>query len=228
MGGMRHACAVRVEDLGPFLLGQLSAEKSDTLKVAIARCPSCTADVDCLRPVVAAMAQSKVGVPLDADTQPRPVPEFVSTRVLASVRDHESASRRRRWLRVAAVAAMFAVVLAGLVGVVLRTTARPGETIALSGPTAATGLAVVSTQDWGTAITLDMRGLVPGTTYGAWLADGMGKRVPAGTFRPFSDGSVRLDLGASMSLDKAARVGVTALGGGGDVLTAPIPAPQGQ
>ena len=100
MGGMKHECAMRVEDLGPFLIGQLSAEKSDTLKVAVARCPSCTADVDCLGPVVAAMAQSKVGVPLDADTQPRPVPEFVSARVLASVRvrlaSPSVATRRRR------------------------------------------------------------------------------------------------------------------------------------
>lgn len=224
MGGMRHECAVRVEDLGPFLLGQLSAEESAAMEVAVARCPSCTADVDRLRPVVAALAGGTGRVAFDDDGGgPRPVPDLVLTRVLATVHDQEAAARRRR-LRAAALVAIAAVVLALLVGAVVRSRTPAGERLALSGSTSATGSALVSSRAWGTAITLDVHGLDPGTAYGAWLADGAGKRVPAGTFRPLADGSVQLDLGASMPLGTAARIGVTALGGGGDVLTAGIPA----
>ncbi len=97
------------------------------------------------------------------------------------------------------------------------------ERVTLAGQAPATGSAVVSTREWGTAISLEVRGLTPGTSYGAWLADGSGKRVGAGTFRPLDDGTARLDLGASMTLDQAARLGVTALGGD-DILVADLPA----
>jgi len=221
---MRHECSVRVEDLGPSLLGQLSWEESEALEAAVARCPSCSADVERLRPVVSALAGGTGGVERDVEAEPRPVPDLLLSRVLASVHDEESAARRRRWVTVSSTAALAAIVLGLLLAVVMRTTTQPRESLALSGSTSASGHAIVSSQDWGTAITLDVHGLVPGTAYGAWLADGTGKRVPAGTFRPQSDGTVRLDLGASMTLDVAAQVGVTALGGGGDVLTAAIPA----
>jgi len=94
----------------------------------------------------------------------------------------------------------------------------------VSGSTSASGHAIVSSREAGTAITLDVQGLAPETAYGAWLADGTGKRVPAGTCRLLPEGTVRLDLGASMTLDVAAQVGVAALGRGGEVVTAAIPA----
>jgi hypothetical protein len=96
-----------------------------------------------------------------------------------------------------------------------------GRDVTLIGEGAAAGSVVVSPRDWGSALVLDVRGLAPGKAYGAWLADESGQRVPAGTFRPASDGSARLNLGASLRPGDAATVGVTELGGE-DVLRADL------
>jgi hypothetical protein len=217
---MRHDCPVRPEDLGPYLLGQLGDEDAALVEQEVASCPSCTAEVERLRPVVAALAVG--GAPDEQPAATAPVPAL--NRVLAAVRAEQAAQRRRLWARIGAVAASLLLVLGAVAGGVMWAGRSGGtERIALSGASPASGSATVAPREWGTAISLDLRGLTPGTSYGAWLADDAGKRVPAGTFRPLADGSARLDLGASLTLEQAARLGVTALGGD-DVLVADLTA----
>jgi anti-sigma-K factor RskA len=216
---MRHECAVSVEDLGPYLLGQLDAEAALVVEHAVASCASCASEVERLRPVAAALAS---GVPA-VEAAPFRAPEPVLERLLASVTGERMAVRRRRRTRVALAAASVVLLLAGVIGAVVALRGPgDGRQVALHGTTPATGRAVVSERGWGTAIILQVRGLNPGKTYGAWLADAKGQRVPAGTFRPMADGTARLDLGDSLSLDQAATIGVSALGVG-DVLEADLP-----
>ena len=214
---MRHECSVRPEDLGPFLLGQLSQDEAAVVAEAVASCPSCTAEVDRLVPVTAALA--RVTLPLDepAATAPSPALE----KVLDSVRGERAASRRRLRTRVALAAASVVVLAAAVLGAVVQVRGGDGRDVAFVGRSSAWGSAVVAERGWGTSIELDVGGLRPGRTYGAWLADRKGQRVPAGTFTPTADGRAHLRLGASMTLTEAGAVGVSQLDGG-DVLTAEL------
>lgn len=216
---MRHECAVRPEDLGPYLLGQLPPEEAALVEEAVASCASCTVEVERLRPVAAALARGTA--PLEEVSPEAPMPAL--DRVLASVHD-ETVAQRRRWrTRMALAAASVVLLVAAVVGAaVVLGGGSQGRDISLSGRTSATGSAMVVSKGWGTAITLEVSGLTPGKSYGAWVADRSGDRVPAGTFRPTADGSAHLSLGASLDLDQASSMGVSELGGGGDVLKADL------
>jgi hypothetical protein len=215
---MRHECAVRPEDLGPLLLGQLGRDEAALVAEAVASCPSCSLEVERLAPVAAAMAQ--VSLPLDDAAPAAPPPAL--ERVLEAVRREQAASRRRLRTRMLLAAASVVLLVAAAVGAAVAIGGDSGgRDIALTGQASASGSAVVSERRWGTAITLDVHGLRPGKAYGAWLSDSKGQRVGAGTFRPTADGSAHLELGASLRLGQASWMGVTQLGGD-DVLKAEL------
>jgi hypothetical protein len=69
-------------------------------------------------------------------------------------------------------------------------------------------------------VTLDLRGLTPGTTYGAWLERADGSRVLAGTFRADRP-RVELTLTAALPLAEGRAVGVSTVDGQ-DVLRAEL------
>lgn len=215
---MRHTCAVRPEDLGPYLLGHLAADEAELVAEAIESCAICSAEVARLRPVAEALALGTT--PREESAVPAPAPAL--DRVLAAVHDASAEGRRRVRRRVALAAAAVLVAVVAVAGLAVVVGGEEnGRDIALTGRSAATGTAVVSERGWGTAISLDLHGLVPGRTYGAWLADRSGDRTSAGTFRPTADGSVRLDLAASLLLPDASVLGVTEIDGA-DVLRATL------
>jgi anti-sigma factor RsiW len=218
---MRHECAVRPEDLGPYLLGQLAPDEGVLVAEAVDSCASCTAEVERLQLVVQALARTTAS--LEEPAPPAPAPAF--DRVLATVHGERLDRRRRRHRRIGLVAAALVLVVAAGVGAVARSMsgndAAAGRDVALTGTRPAAGSVEVSERRWGTALTLEVRGLTPGKSYGAWLADGSGERVGAGTFRPTADGSARVELAAALRLPDADTVGVTELGGD-DVLRASL------
>jgi hypothetical protein len=217
---MRHECSVRAEDLGPYLLGQLDPDEAARVAAAVDSCACCAEEVRRLRPVVLALAGA--GGELDDETVRAPAPAL--DRALASVHDARAASRRRVLNRAGLAAAAVVLVIATAVGAVVIAGGQDRSSdrdVTLIGQGAAGGSVVLSPRDWGSELVLDVRGLAPGKAYGAWLADESGQRVPAGTFRPASDGSARLNLGASLRPGDAATVGVTELGGD-DVLRADL------
>lgn len=215
---MRHECRVRPEDLGPYLLGQLGIAEAAAVDEALESCPSCTAEVQRLRPVVQALARGSA----PGDDQPPAAPTPALERVLATVRDERSERSRRPRGRVAAMVAAVALVLASVVGAVVLSGGDDGaggaaREVALTSTTSAAGTVEMWERGWGTALILEVRGLSPGTAYGAWLADRSGDRVPAGSFRPTADGTARVDLSASLRLPEASAIGVSEIGGA-DVL----------
>jgi anti-sigma-K factor RskA len=217
VGTVKHECLVRPEDLGPYLLRQLDSEVEARIGALVAACPSCTEEVRVLRPVVTALGRAtttpeRVALLTDTDVA-RPDPQAGFDGLLTAVRRERARRRGRTWRAAAAAAVVAAVLTLGAVAVVSQRDAGGGHVVALVGTGQARGSAVVSERAWGTAIVLTVRGLKPGKPYGAWLEDRSGDRVPAGTFTPASDGTVRLDLSALMSLHDTAAVGVTQLGG---------------
>jgi hypothetical protein len=216
---MRHECSVRAEDLGPYLLGQLDPDEAARVAAAVDSCACCAEEVRRLRPVVLALAGGAVP---DEDVLTAPAPAL--DRALASVHDARVARRRRVLNRAGLAAAALLLVIATAVGAVKIAGGEDPSSdrdVTLIGQGAASGTVVLSPRDWGSELVLEVRGLAPGKAYGAWLADESGQRVPAGTFRPASDGSARLNLGASLGAGDAATVGVTELGGD-DVLRADL------
>jgi hypothetical protein len=218
---MRHQCLVLPEDLGPFLLGQLDQPEEARVQALVAECPTCVAEIRALRPVVAALGTASAASQQPAEPARRPGPVVAPAApapgfdgVLTAVH-LERAQRRRRpaWLLAAAAAVLAVAVTLGAVAVLARSGDNAGREVALVGQGHAHGTAVVAQRDWGTSIALTVSGLQPGKPYGAWLEDKSGDRVPAGTFTPRSDGTVRLDLSALMSVHDAAAMGVTQLDG---------------
>lgn len=218
MEPMNHACAVDQEDLGPFLLGQLAPEVADAVAMQVRTCPTCSVEVERLRPVVAAMARSSpppdpaAGPPVRTPLRSEPWPE-------------PRVRRRRLVLAVAVVI----VLLAGTGSVVAwRWPSDDGRRVVLAGADGASATAVLVERRWGTAIDLQVSGLDAGVTYGVWLERRTGGRASAGSFRPDGDGTFRVSLASAEQLDESRSVGVARLpvdGSGGpvDVLTAPLP-----
>lgn len=217
MGTVNHSCSVREEDLGPYLLGQLPPEEADAVARQVTQCPSCSAEVARLRPVVAALAASpppsSVGEPAPTSVAPG------WDRVLTSVRHERRSGVRRRTLLAAAAALVLG---AGGVAAVRAldddedTTAAPpdGLAVTLAGVSGASASMVLGERRWGTAIDLEVSGLDPDETYGVWLERRAGGRLSAGSFRPDRDGTFQLSLSSGLQLRDSGAVGVALLPGG--------------
>ena len=213
MGAMKHQCQVLPEELGPYLLGQLDPPEEQRIAALVAECPSCTAEVHSLRPVVAALAMTSSAVDPTLPPTPTPPPPAGLDGVLSTVR-RERAQRSGRSWRLAAAAAVVALILGvGGTVAVLRDGSEDGRSYTLVGQGTARGSAECWERDWGTAISLEVAGLQPGAAYGAWMEDETGDRVPAGTFTATSDGTMQMDLSARMALADAAAMGVTQVDG---------------
>ncbi len=223
MGGVRHGCGLTPADLGPYVLGQLVSAEHRRVTALLEGCPACTTEVARLLPVGAALTAARVA-PL-----PSAAPALVLDRALAVV--HTAASRRRR-RRVLVGAAAALLVPTALAGVLLGGRAAPGQRVALTGAAGpsnaglrtAGGDVRVEARGWGSALTLDVHGLAPGRTYGAWLADGARHRLPAGTFRATAAGSAHLVLASALREPDTRTIGITELGGA-DVLLGVVHGP---
>lgn len=220
MEPVNHACGVGQEDLGPFLLGQLDGHRSTAVAAQVAACPTCSAEVERLRPVVAALARSSPPPAEPGERNPgatggtgaTAAPVSGADRTVPRRRRPVRRSPRRRRLAVGATA----LVLVAAVGSVVLLNGRTdvGERVALAGAPGVSASAVLQERRWGTAIELEVRGLDAGTVYGVWLERREGGRVPAGTFRPDGSGTFRLALASAEQLDDSRAVGIAELPGG--------------
>jgi len=226
---MNHHCRVPEQDLGPYLLGQLEPGHAAEVAEQVGGCPSCADEVARLRPVVAAMAAGsapEAGAPrtgvsdLSLVRQQTPARDRAAAgpagldRVLSTVR-REQRSRMGRRLLLAAAAVVVALLVGGTA---VLATSPDGREVQLAGSAGAGGTAAASAvlreQRWGTAIELEVRGLDPRQTYGVWLERREGGRLPAGSFSPRADGTVRVSLGSGLALADSGAVGVALLEGG--------------
>jgi anti-sigma factor RsiW len=218
VGGVTHQCALGPEDLGPYLLGQLSADDAARVAAALAACPTCTEEVAELLPTVAAMA-----VTVPDEGHPASLPASSLNQVLDAVDQQRRAStgNRRALLAVAAVVAAVAFALAAGLVIGLDGPRPDGETLRLKSASGASAEVVLDGRSWGTAMALEVSGLDPEVTYGAWLARRDGKRVPAGSFRSNARGWAKVELGGALSRSDCGSLGVATLEGA-DVLSAKL------
>ena len=192
----------------------------------MAACPLCASEAAALTQVVAAL---RAYPPPDVEVQDVAVTtsglatgqawggspaEGLGT-VLAEVHAERARRSRRRLLLAAAAIAVAAVATP----VALRLTDAPQRPapataaldVRLAGSQGSAGRATLDAERWGTAIRLRVSGLDPAARYGVWLAAEDGGRLPAGSFRPTSAGTVDLRLSAALPLSSGRVIGVTQL-----------------
>lgn len=213
-----HRCEVQPEDLGPFLLGQLTPGRARAVARQVAACPLCAAEAASLTPVVAALRAyppPDVVVREAASSGGGARPAGLGA-VLAGVQAERGRRSRRRAL--VAAAATVAVLGVGTPAALVLidspdrpTTPSNAVDVRLDGTPGSAGRAVLDARRWGTAISLEVRGLDPSARYGVWLAAADGGRVPAGSFRPTTAGTVELQLASALPLASGRVIGVSRL-----------------
>ena len=179
--------------LGPYVLGELTAEEERELEHHLERCPSCRNDLDEVRHAHGTLRAAAAGPP----------PELKDW-VLARARSeghHPAMGRWRIWLPVAAALLVVALLSFGL----LRAFTGPSDGLALTATSAAPQAGgELSGEQVGDnlEIELDAWGLpkpADGGHYEMWYARKGGGRISCGTFSATPDGRATVSMSAPVS-----------------------------
>jgi hypothetical protein len=202
------------ESLGALVLDQLPRDERIALEAHLEGCADCRAELALLQPVARALVLAD---PEQVDAAPAP-PRSLAYRVAKGIAAERIARRRRRLLIGGGLAAAAAAAAAALVlALVPEGGSAPGS------PSGSKRVAVVSTphgteiaaqlapRPWGSEISLQVRGIRPGTRCVVWVRGPDGARVPAGSFRYRYEGrSDGVALSSSVRPGKARAIGVQA------------------
>lgn len=213
---LRHA-------LGSYVLGSLEPTERAAVEAHLAGCTTCREELASYAALPALMSR----VSIDQVREPPPrVPPAVLGRALEAVAAERAGTlvHLYRWRLATVLSAAAAVVVAVVLGVTTvaaRPTATPGGValVAAAGVTAS-GTAALEAKPWGTAITLQLRGLPQGDGFTAWVTAADGTRSIAATWSPTPDGHVVLTGAANVRDDHVTDVQVRQ--GAATLLTLPV------
>jgi hypothetical protein len=206
-----EACDDRRGDLAAEALRRLEGPARDDLVAHVASCEACRTELARLRSVAEVLPLA------DPDAVGTTAPPALESRVLERVAAAQQAARgQRRNFAFVGIAAAAALVVGVIVGS-LVSLGSDGDARQLDGievafreePPGVDASATIAGDDDGTVVELDASGLDPDLVFALWLSSGDGERVPAGTFRPDSDGTVEARLPCSLRFRDAARIWVT-------------------
>ncbi len=197
------ACRHFQASLGMRALGR--ADEGDAaLDDHLAECPDCRAILDDLREAGAAVLLADPATPRDTTHPPLDLPQRIVAQITVE-------AARRRWRRIAAVAAAIVLALAGAGFMVARDGRRPSApdaaSIALAGSDGS-GTARLASHAWGTEVMLDVDGLSDGEVYWLWLTGDDGVRVGAGTLTG-TGGPMHAVLASALPAEQARRIWLT-------------------
>jgi hypothetical protein len=212
------------ENLGALLLDQLDDEERAATEAHLAGCAACRAELDILSPVARALPLAD---PEQLGPAPAP-PRSLAKRVARGIAAEKRARRVRRFrlggvaVAAAAAAAVAAVVLLGGGGAtsVPQPGVQPQRVAFASTPRGVEIGATLSPRPWGSEISLQVRGITPGTRCQVWLRRPDGTRVDAGSFRyRYEGGSDAAALSSSLRPSAARSIAVRA---GNRTFVAPV------
>ena len=211
---------MRRERLGALALGQLSPEERAATEAHLEGCGECRAEAEALAPMAALLRRAD---PERLSPAPAP-PPYLGDRIARRIAAERSARHRRR-VRIgfglgAAAAATAAVILA----IVLTGSSneRPaGQAVAFHGlPKGVSVNASLDPRPWGSDISVDVRGVRPGTLCTVWLRREDGARVPAGSFRyVYAGESAEPQLSSGLDPPEVTAIGLEA---GSRTFVAPV------
>ena len=211
------------EELGSFVLDQLDADDRAAVEAHLDGCAECRAELELLVPVADALPLADPEQLGSSATPPR----SLAFRVARGISAERRARRRRRIrLGVAAAAATCVVAAAAIValggegGSGSKPVAAPQRVAFASTPRGVEIGASLAPRPWGSEISLQVRGITPGTRCEVWLRKNDGTRVAAGTFRyRYEGGSDAAALSASLRPSQARSIAVRA---GNRTFVAPV------
>ena len=170
----------------------------------LAECPDCRSALEDLTEAGAAVLLADPATPRDTTHPPLDLPQRIVAQITAE-------DARRRWRRVAAVAAALVFTLAGAGFMIARHGERPtrpaAAAIELVGSDGS-GTARLTGHAWGTEVELDVEGLSDGEVYWLWLTGDDGNRVGAGTLTG-TGGPMHAVLASALPAEDARRIWLT-------------------
>lgn len=194
------------ESLGAYVLGHLDPAEEDAVRVHLATCDECRAELAELQPVANALAIARHR-PVTGAVTPRSLQRRVSDAVAA-----EAGRRRRSRLvtsltTLTAAAALVIVAALGVTTFLDRTPDAPvPEAVAVQVADdleQVTATAGVIAHTWGTEVKLTTAGLQAGATFEAFVLGEDGTEARAGTFTAIGDETMNCNLQAYVRRDQA-------------------------
>lgn len=191
------------ESLGAYVLGHLSPADEQDVRVHLAGCPACRAELEELAPAVSALAQVRSPVP-----EPATPPRGLGQQIEELIREEEHRSRANRTARTALVSALGAAAAAAAVVIGLNLAAAdpqpkvPLEAVQVVETADIEATANLIDHTWGVEVQLIANGLQPGGRYEVVVLGEDGEEYPAGAFVG-TDGEVRCNLNAAVLRDQA-------------------------
>jgi anti-sigma factor RsiW len=220
------ACRGWRENLGALLLDQLDADERVATEAHLAGCPACRAELDLLAPVARALPLAELEQlgPAAAPAPPRSLGKRVERGIAAEKRARRVRRFRLGGVAVATAAAAAAVAAILFLGGGAERAQTPGgqpQRVAFtSTPRGVEIGATLAPRAWGSEISLEVRGITPGTRCHVWLRRADGKRVDAGSFRyRYEGGSDGAALSSSLRPSQARSIAVRA---GNRTFVAPV------
>lgn len=210
------------ESLGAYALGQLGDAERTGIKAHLDGCAECRAELALIAPLAGPLRL------VDADNLGKEIqpPVGLDEAIVARMRSEraeraETRRRPRRWVPVAAAAAVIALAIGAVVGRALAPEApkRPLEAVGIDelAPELDASAEVIN-HTWGMEIVLTGSGFRNGEAYEVNVVDDGGERVSAGEFLGTGDAPIVCNLNSSVRRDNAARFEV--IGPDGDVVLA--------
>ena len=210
------------ESLGALVLDQLPDDERIALNAHLEGCAECREERDLLLPVAEALPLAD---PAQLGESPSP-PRSLALRVARGIAG-ERLKRRRRRVRLGLAGAAAACATAAVAAIALTgggtptPVAPPAKSVAFtSTPRGVEIGASLAPRPWGSEISLQVRGITPGTRCEVWLRGADGSRVAAGSFRyRYEGGSDGAALSSSMRPARARSIAVRA---GNRTFVAPV------
>ena len=207
------------ESLGAYALEQLGDAERTTVQAHIDGCVVCQAELALIAPLAAPLRLIDPDH-LGTDLQP---PAGLDEAIVARMRAERAEPRRRlrRWVPVAAAAAVVALAVGVVVGRALAPDApkRPLEAVGIDElASEIDASAEVINHTWGMEIVLTGSGFRDGEAYQVNVVDDGGEQVSAGQFLGTGDAPIVCNLNSSVRRVDAARFEV--IGTDGDVVLA--------
>lgn len=207
------------ESLGAYALGQLGSAERTAVQAHIDGCAECCAELALIAPLAAPLRLVNPDH-LGVDLQPPPgLDEAIVARIRAE--RAEPGQRLRRWVPLAAAAAVLAVAVGVLAGRALApdVPTRPLEAVGIDELSAEIDAsAEVINHTWGMEIVLTGSGFRNGEAYAVNVVDDEGAAVSAGEFVGTGENPMVCNLNSSVLRDDAARFEV--VGPDGEIVLA--------
>jgi hypothetical protein len=225
----RQPCRDRREAIAALVTGELSEREATELREHAAGCEGCRLEIEALEPVAALLLRAdpdRIAVASTASPPAHVARELAERLEAERERQVIELPTRRRWSpRLGLAAAAAAAVVAVVATLILSSGSESPDTRAVAFDTGdpRVGLtASLTPRDWGTEVSVAVRGIEEGTRCRVWLRQRGGGRVEAGSFTYRYGLGGNADLTAALPGDDVASVQVKA---GGETFVAPVRPP---